>query len=95
MDASCTQNLPPGVGARTDLTAIYLTPLPLTLPRGYSESTHARVYGPAKNRYNPPYITTHQPLPNPLLTSLMQQSIDKLERVVEEELLLSALSLAS
>jgi hypothetical protein len=33
----------------------------------------------------------------PLLTSLLQQAllIDKLERVVEEELLLSALSLAS
>jgi hypothetical protein len=49
MDASCIRNLPPGVGVWTDLTAIYLTPPPLTLPWGCGESTHARVYSPAQN----------------------------------------------
>ncbi len=42
VDASCIGNLPPGVGVQTDLTAAYLTPLPLTLPRGYSYRTLAR-----------------------------------------------------
>ncbi len=32
----------------------YLTPPPLTLPQGWSESTHTRVYGPA-----PPKSTLH------------------------------------
>jgi hypothetical protein len=60
VDASCFRNLPPGFGVQTDLAAIYPTPPPLTLPRGYGESTHAHVYGLASKKYNPPYITTHQ-----------------------------------
>jgi hypothetical protein len=57
---SCIGNLPPGVRVQADLTAIYLTPPPLTLPLGCGESTHARVYGPTPQKYNPPYMTTQQ-----------------------------------
>jgi hypothetical protein len=48
---ACIGNLPPGVRIQTDLTAIYLTPPPLTSPQGCSESTHARVYGPTPKYY--------------------------------------------